>query len=115
MTFRQGLLCVSVTVTTTPTRIAALIETMLGLTAGQLASTYREVNLQVDPEVSSSASVRLGNGNVGTTKNGVVQKGMTLVGSSYLSRATVNAVYFTSMYVQTVTGTAVLNCFLEEM
>jgi hypothetical protein len=124
---RSGYTAVSILVDGTARQLAPIVEQILGLAEGQLAAIYREVTIQLDPEVSSGAVVRFGNNNVGTTvaqttpSGSVVQKGWT---ASYGStgggiadtyRSTVNAVYFKSMWAQTTTGTAVLNIQLFDM
>jgi hypothetical protein len=113
---RQGYLAVSVQVTVTAQKLQTVVETLLGLTANSLATIYRTITIQVDPETSGGLSVRVGNGNVGTTVAGVVQKGMTLTGgSSYTDRSTMNACYFGMLWAQAVSGTPVLNIQLEEV
>jgi hypothetical protein len=121
---RSGYTAVSILVDGTARQLAPIVEQILGYTAGSFATIFREVTIQLDPEVSSGAQVRFGNGNVGqtltqTTPSGsVVQKGMTLGaagGYGETMRATVNAVYFGSMWAQTVSGTAVLNLQLWDM
>lgn len=118
MLYRQDYLGVSVKVTTTATTVQSLIEDILGLSAGALAAIYREIQIQVDPEVSSGASVRIGVGSLGTTvttalQGAVVQKGITLVGSAAgpydTVRAGMNNVYLGKVFAQAVTGTAILN------
>lgn len=111
MAFRGGgYLGVSVPVTTAAAKLTTLIEAVLGLSAGQFATTYREATFQVDPETSSTISIRFGNSNLGTTLGGVVQKGATLVGQSQTVRGPVANIPLSALYVQTVTGSGVLNC-----
>ena len=119
---RSGYTAVSVLVDTTPRQLSGLIEQILGLTAGSLATIFRSVTIQVDPEVSSGAMVRFGNSNLGTTASQttppgtVTQKGMTLTGQQSDSEwATVNAVYLNSVYAQAVVGSVVLNLQLWDM
>ena len=126
---RAGFIGVSVLVDATPRHLATLVEQVLGIASGTLATIFREVTIQIDPEVSGSASVRFGTGNVGatvaqTTPSGnVVQKAMTLTGASVTPgggiadtlRGPVNQVYFGSIWVQSVSGTAVLNIALWSM
>lgn len=106
---RQGYLAVSVSVPTVATRLATLIETLLGYPANSLAPDYREWTVQVDPEVSSTGSVRIGNGNLGTTVGGVVQKGATLVGASMTTRAQVANIPFGVVYAQAISSAQILN------
>ena len=124
---RGGYTAVSIGIDGTARQLAPIVEQILGLAAGQLAAIYREVTIQLDPEVSSGAVVRFGNQNVGTTvvqttpSASVVQKGLTLSyganggGIADTYRATVNAVFFNQMCAQVVTGTAVLNLQLWDM
>lgn len=119
---RSGYTAVSVLVDTTPRQLSGLIEQVLGLNTGSLATIFREVTIQVDPEVSSGATVRFGNSNVGTTVSqttpagSVVQKGMTLVGQqSDTTRAPMNAVYMNLIYAAALSGTAVLNIQLWDV
>jgi hypothetical protein len=114
MPYRSGgSVMVSVLATTTATQLTSLIETMLGLTAGSLATIFREVQIQVDPEVSGGASVRFGSSNVGQTLNGVVQKGITITGGGADTwRGPANNVHVNTIFVQSVSATAVLNCQL---
>ena len=115
MPFRQSYLAVSIPVTGTAQKLSTIIETVLGLGAGSFTGAWREVQFQVDPETSSSATIRIGNGNLGSTVDSVVQKGVSLVGSSAganpeVSRAIAANVDTSLMWVMTVTGNAVLNC-----
>lgn len=112
---RQGYYAVSVQVTTTGQRLQSLVEDILGIAAGSFGSSFRECQIQVDPETSAGAQVRFGTGNVGgsltSTKQGtIVQKGMTLGGgggaSDTIRSASVNAVYFGLMWAQVVPSTA---------
>jgi len=124
---RGGYVAVSIVVDGTARQIVPIIEQVLGITAGTLATIWREVTIQLDPEVSSAAVVRFGNQNVGTTgsqtipSGSPVQKGMTLSygttggGIADTVRATVNAVYLSSLWAMTTSGTAVLNIQLWEM
>jgi hypothetical protein len=111
MPARRDYIAVSVQVTTTPANLQALIEAILGITPGSLATLYREFQIQLDPETSGATQVRFGNGNVGSTVGGVVQKGVTLSGggASDTIRGPVNNVMLSPVWVQAVTGTAVLN------
>jgi hypothetical protein len=110
----QDYLGVSLTVTTTAQNIATMIESKLGLVAGSLSRSWREMTIQVDPEVNPSATVRMGNGNVGATVGGVVQKGVSLIGGSDTTRAVFNNVSIALRYLQTPTGTAVVNIELSK-
>jgi len=107
--FRSSYLAVSIQVTTTPQLLSTVIETMLGRPVGTLAKIWREIQWQVDPETSPGLTVRLGNGNLGNTLNGVVQKGISLVGQSDTSRAPMDNVDISLMWVQAVSGTPVMN------
>jgi hypothetical protein len=111
----QDYLAVSVTVTATAQNIATLIETKLGLVAGSLSRQWREMTVQVDPETSAGATVRMGNSNVGSTVGGVVQKGISLVGQSDTSRSDFNNVSIALRYLQTPTGgTVIVNLELSK-
>ena len=115
MAFRPSYLAVSIPITGTAQKLSTIIETVLSLTAGSFVGTWREVQFQVDPETSSSATVRLGNGNLGTTLGSAVQKGISLVGGAAganpeISRASASNVDVSMMWAMTVTGSATLNC-----
>jgi hypothetical protein len=110
----QDYLAVSVTATTTAQNLATMIESKLGLATGSLKRAWREMTIQVDPEVNPSATVRMGNSNVGSTVGGVVQKGVSLVGGSDTTRSVFNNVSIALRYLQASTGTAVVNVELSQ-
>ena len=121
---RQGYRAVSVQVTSTPANLQQLCETMLGLAPGMFGSTFREVTIQIDPSTSAALSCRFGNANVGTTLNSVVQAGMVLSGgtatpnggiSDTIRSASINGVYFGSMWAQAVSSPVTLNISLWEI
>jgi hypothetical protein len=100
MPVRPSYLAVSIQVPTTRATLASLISTMLSITPGRLAGSWRSVNLQLDPETSSGSTIRRGTGNVGDTLNGVVQKGATLLGlASIFNEATFNNVDISTIWV----------------
>ena len=111
---RKGYMAFSINVTSTATRFVALVLAQLGIT---LAGSYREVQFQVDPETADNLSLRIGDGSLGTTIGGVVQKGVTLVGGAAADTYRVSgadAIYVLMMYLQAVSDPVVLNCQLME-
>jgi hypothetical protein len=106
---RRGYVAFSVQVTTTATSLLALALTQLGL---KLPGACRELQIQVDPEVAPGGTVRIGDGSLGTTVGGFVQKGVSLIAgtSSDTWRGSgANNCYPGSMYLQTTAGTAIVN------
>lgn len=116
---RQSYLAASVTVTATATRVATLIETLLGYTANSLAGLWREITIQIDPVTAptgSAAWVYIGNGNVGSTVGGIVQKGSALpLAGSASARSVWNNVDISMLYARTDQGTMVINIQLWPM
>lgn len=108
---RKGYIACSISLTTTAVYLISQIETALGLPPNSLARSFREVQIQVDPETSSALSVRIGDGSLGTTVGGVVQKGVTIGGGgadTYRSGSSVS-VYAGMMMVQAVSGEPIIN------
>lgn len=116
MQLRRGYIACTVGVTTTAASLKTLIENLLSMTAGQLGGSFREVQLQVDPE-GTAGSIRVGDASLGQTVGGQVQKGVTLSqgGADTYRAGGVNDVYLISIFVQAVTGTPSLNVQLWEM
>ncbi len=110
---RKGYLAFSITVTSTAAKLVDLVLTQLAI---RLAGSYREVQIQVDPESSDSLMLRIGDGSLGTTVAGVVQKGVTLQGggSDTYRDAPPNGIYVNMMYVQAVSDDVVINVQLLE-
>jgi hypothetical protein len=111
---RKGYLAFSISLTTTAATLAALVLAQLNIL---LAGSYREVQIQVDPETSGSLSVRLGDGSLGTTIGGKVQKGVTLVGGSAADTyrgSGANAIYTQMLNLQAVTSEPIVNVQLWE-
>lgn len=109
-TNRKAYIAFSVTVTATAQTLQALWNALYP--NNPLAGNWREVQIQVDPETSAGATVRIGDGTLGTTVGGVVQKGSSLQGGSAADtyRASgQNAIPLQMLCLQTVTGTAVVN------
>jgi hypothetical protein len=111
---RKGYMAFSLKLSTTAARLIDLVTTQLGIT---LAGSYREVQIQIDPETSAALSVRIGDGSLGTTSGApasVLQKGVTLVGTSagpqdIFRCSGADAIYANMMYLQAVSGTPVVN------
>ena len=121
---RQAFLGVTVPVTAAAQPLTTLIEQTLGLTPpGVLAHNWREVNWEFDPQTAvtgGAAYIMIGNANVGTTLNGVVQKGMSLATATSgeqltNTRSVWNNVDLSLVYVRTNVGTAALNLELWAM
>lgn len=112
---RKGYIAFSVTVTNTATRLVDLYAAIYP--NKPLAGAYREVQIQVDPETSAGTQLRIGDGSLGTTVGGNIQKGVTLDGGSAADTYRVSgadAIYALMMYLQAVTGTLVANIQLME-
>lgn len=112
---RKGYIAFSVALSTTKARLVDLYATLYP--NSPLAGAYREVQIQVDPETSAGLQVRIGDGSLGTTVGGVVQKGVTLDGGSAADTYRVSgadAIYALMMYLQAVSGAPIVNCQLME-
>lgn len=115
-TNRKAYIAFSVIVTTAAVTIQSLWNALYP--TNPLAGNWREVQIQVDPEVSNGASVRVGDGTLGTTVGGAVQKGATLVGGSASDNYRAsgqNAIPLQMLCLQAVTGTAVVNIQLMDI
>jgi len=104
----QAYMAFTLNITATATNLVALAQSQLGLA---VPNTFNQYQIQIDPEDSSGNQVRLGNGNVGATLGGIVQKGVTMqIGDNATVRAeTMNGAYFGSLFGQTVSGTQQIN------
>jgi hypothetical protein len=109
----DGYITVTIQLSNTAARLVDLIKTQLNKT---VPPTCQEYQIQTDPEDTSNNNVRLGDGSLGTTIGGFVQKGVTLLssatagGSSETTRTGVlNGKNFGSVYGQTVTGTQLIS------
>lgn len=121
--YRPSFVAVSVTVTNAPAKLTALIEAAIiamGLqpsgSVNFLATLWRLVQIQVDPETSAGSTIRLGTQNVGNNYSSAVpvQKGMSLAGQAELFPATFNNVDIATWWVQnSVSGNAVVNVMLQ--
>jgi hypothetical protein len=115
-TNRKAYIAFTVTVTTTAVTIQSLWNTLYP--TNPLAGNWREVQIQVDPETSGGAAVRIGDGTLGLTVGGNVQKGATLVGGSAADTyrcSGQNAIPLQMLCLQAVTGTVVVNCQLMDI
>ena len=113
---RKGYIAGSITVTSTAQRFIDLVKAQLGIDFTNSGS-WREIQFQVDPETAESLSLRIGDGSLGTTVGGVVQKGVTLVGGSAADTyrcSGANAIYGMMMCLQAVTEDVIVNFQLLE-
>ena len=113
---RKGYIAFSIALSTTAAKLVDLYSA--AFPNKPLAGAYREVQIQVDPETSAGLQVRIGDGSLGTTIGGVVQKGVTLDGGSAADTYRVSeadAIYANMMYLQAVTGAPVVNVQLMEL
>lgn len=113
---RKGYIAFSLVLSTTKAKLVDLYNTQINGNK-PLAGAYREVQIQVDPETSGGLQVRIGDGSVGATVGGVLQKGVTLDGGSAQDTYRVSgadAIYANMLYLQAVTGAPVVNVQLFE-
>lgn len=108
----QGYIAVTVQVTTAAANLLALVNTLFaanGIPA--IPASYRQIQIQIDPESGTENSVRIGSANVGTSLSGITQKGATLAQGSddNINSIVFNGAYFGSLWAQGVGGNQTVN------